>query len=71
MEAKVAAVFVELSDGNIEIGLRSAPGYDVSQVAFEFGGGGHAAAAGCTLPGPLRDAVNRVLQRLRRMIREK
>lgn len=71
MEAKVAAVFVELSDGSVEIGLRSAPGYDVSQVAFEFGGGGHAAAAGCTLPGPLRDAVNRVLQRLRRMIREK
>lgn len=71
MEANVAAVFVELVDGSVEIGLRCAPGYDVSQVAFEFGGGGHPAAAGCTLPGPLRDAVNRVLTRLRRMIREK
>ena len=71
MEANVAAVFVELVDGSVEIGLRCAPGYDVSQVAFEFGGGGHPAAAGCTLPGPMRDAVNRVLTRLRRMIREK
>ncbi|HEY3291606.1 MAG TPA: DHH family phosphoesterase [Anaerolineae bacterium] len=70
-EANVAAVFVELADGNIEIGLRCAPGFDVSQVAFEFGGGGHKAAAGCTLPGPMRDAVNRMLNRLRRMIREK
>ena len=71
MEANVAAVFVENADGSVEVGLRSAPGFDVSQVAFEFGGGGHAAAAGCTLPGPMRDAVNRVLNRLRRMIREK
>jgi bifunctional oligoribonuclease and PAP phosphatase NrnA len=70
-EANVAVVFVENVDGSIEIGFRSAPGYDVSQVALEFGGGGHAAASGCTLPGPMRDAVNRVLTRLRRMIREK
>ncbi len=71
MEAHVAVVFVENVDGSIEVGFRSAPGYDVSQVAFEFGGGGHPAASGCTLPGPMRDAVNRVLARLRRMIREK
>ena len=71
MEAHVAVVFVENADGSVEVGFRCAPGYDVSQVAFEFGGGGHAMASGCTLPGPLRDAVNRVLVRLRRMIREK
>jgi bifunctional oligoribonuclease and PAP phosphatase NrnA len=71
LEANVAVVFVENPDGSIEVGFRCAPGFDVSQVAFEFGGGGHPAAAGCTLPGPMRDAVNRVLVRLRRMIREK
>jgi phosphoesterase RecJ-like protein len=68
-EADVAAVFVELPDGNIEIGLRSQPGFDISQVALELGGGGHAAAAGCTLPGPMRDAVSRVLPRLRQVVR--
>jgi phosphoesterase RecJ-like protein len=71
MEANIAVVFVENPDGSVEVGLRAAPGFDVSQVAFEFGGGGHPAASGCTLPGPMRDAVNRVLGRLRRVIREK
>lgn len=70
MEARVAVVFVENVDGTVDVGFRGAPGFDVSQVAFEFGGGGHAAASGCTLPGPVRDAVNRVLSRLRRVIRE-
>ncbi len=69
-EADIAAVFVELSDGNIEVGFRAAPGVDVSQVAVEFGGGGHPAAAGCTMAGPLRDAVNRVLPRLNQTIRD-
>jgi phosphoesterase RecJ-like protein len=68
-EADVAAVFVELPDGNIEIGFRSQPGFDVSQVALELGGGGHPAAAGCTLPGPMRDAVSRVLPRLKQVVR--
>jgi len=69
-EVDVAAVFVELTSGEIEVGLRAQPGFDVSQVALEFGGGGHAAAAGCTLPGPMRDAVSRVIPRLKRVIRE-
>lgn len=69
-EADVAVVFVELSDGNIEIGFRAAPGFDISQVAVEFGGGGHPAAAGCTIPGPMRDAVNRVIQRLKQSMKE-
>ena len=69
-EVDVAAVFVELASGEIEIGFRAQPGFDVSQVALELGGGGHPAAAGCTLPGPMRDAVNRVLTRLRQLVRE-
>jgi len=69
-EVDVAAVFVELTNGEIEVGLRAQPGFDVSQVALELGGGGHAAAAGCTLPGPMRDAVNRVIPRLKQVIRE-
>jgi len=69
-EADVAAVFVELANGEIEISFRAQPGFDVSQVALELGGGGHPAAAGCTVPGPMRDAVNRVIPRLRQLLRE-
>jgi bifunctional oligoribonuclease and PAP phosphatase NrnA len=64
-DVKIAAVFSELASGDIEISFRAAPGYDVSQVAVTLGGGGHPAAAGCTLPGPMRDAVNQALPLLR------
>ena len=63
-EADVAAVFTEREDGSIEVGLRAAPGFDVARVALQFGGGGHALAAGCNLPGPLGEAQARVLAAL-------
>ena len=63
-DADVAAVFVEGEDGRIEVGLRAVPGFDVAQVALQFGGGGHALAAGCTLPGPMEDAQAQTLAAL-------
>ena len=68
-DADIAAVFVEREDGRIEVGLRAAPGFDVAQIAFQFGGGGHALAAGCNLPGPLEEAHARVLPALQNVIR--
>ncbi len=67
-EASVAAVFSETDDGKVEISLRSMPGFDVSQVALELGGGGHPAAAGCTVAGPMRTAVHHVLPMLKRIV---
>jgi phosphoesterase RecJ-like protein len=64
-DVKIAAVFNELASGDVEISFRAAPGYDVSQVAVTLGGGGHPAAAGCTLPGPMRDAVSQALPLMR------
>ena len=64
-EADVAAVFVEGEEGQIEVGLRAVPGLDVAQVALQLGGGGHALAAGCTLPGPLEEVQAQVLAALR------
>jgi len=64
-DAEVAAVFVESEDGRIEVGLRAVPGCDVAQVALQLGGGGHALAAGCTLPGPLEEVQAQVLTVLR------
>jgi len=63
-DADVAAVFVEGEDGRIEVGLRAVPGFDVAQVALQFGGGGHALAAGCTLSGPMEDAQAQTLAAL-------
>jgi phosphoesterase RecJ-like protein len=64
-DADAAAVFVERDDGRIDVGLRAKPGFDVAQVALQFGGGGHALAAGCTLPGPLEEAQARLLTALK------
>jgi len=60
-DADVAVVFAEREDGRVEVGFRAVPGFDVAQVALQFGGGGHALAAGCTLPGPLEETQAQVL----------
>ncbi len=49
---KVAAIFEELDDGLIRISLRSKdPAIRVSDIAAQFGGGGHAMAAGIRMRG--------------------
>jgi phosphoesterase RecJ-like protein len=68
-DADVAAVFVEREDGRVEVGFRAVPGYDVARVALQFGGGGHALAAGCNLSGPLEEAQSRVLAALQDVVR--
>lgn len=68
-DADIAVVFTEREDGRIEVGLRAMPGFDVAQVALQLGGGGHALAAGCTLPGPLKEAQTRVLTVLQNVVR--
>ena len=40
--------------------LRAKDGTDVAAIAGLFGGGGHKAAAGFTLPGPLDKAIVQV-----------
>ncbi len=64
-EAHVAVVFTEQPDGDVEVGFRAVPGFDVSRIALRLGGGGHALAAGCRVPGPLEKAQRQVLALLR------
>ena len=64
-DANAAAVFVENEDGQVEVGLRAVPGFDVAQVALQLGGGGHALAAGCAIAGSLEEVQAQVLTALR------
>jgi phosphoesterase RecJ-like protein len=43
----------EQKDGTVKLSARSKGAFDVDALARRFGGGGHAKAAGATLPGPL------------------
>ncbi len=67
-EAWVAAVFTEQPGGIIDVSMRSKPGVDISGVALAFGGGGHAQAAGCQVPGPLAEVRQRVVAALRAVV---
>jgi phosphoesterase RecJ-like protein len=47
--------------GGVRVSLRSKGGLDVGAVAAQLGGGGHRAAAGCFIPGPL-DGAKQILR---------
>src|SRR6202166_838794 len=63
---EVAAFFRELPDGRYRVSLRSEGKLDVAHVAETCGGGGHECASGCSVDGPLAEAVRQVLLQLRR-----
>jgi phosphoesterase RecJ-like protein len=65
-DVEVAAFFRELPDGRYRVSLRSKGKLDVARVAESFGGGGHECASGCSVEGPLAQAVRHVLSQLRR-----
>src|ERR1700689_5633936 len=62
---EVAAFFRELPEGRYRISLRSKGKLDVAHVAESFGGGGHECASGCSVDGPLAEAMRQVLFQLR------
>ncbi|MDP3972380.1 MAG: bifunctional oligoribonuclease/PAP phosphatase NrnA [Candidatus Nanopelagicales bacterium] len=57
MEADMAAVIKEQTEGDWRVSLRSRGGMDVGSLAFELGGGGHRLAAGYPAHGALVDVV--------------
>lgn len=63
--ASVVVLFIEQQDNQVKISWRSQGDVDVSQIAAQFGGGGHVAAAGAVLIGNLDEVQSRVLQATR------
>ncbi len=58
---RAAALLRELPGGKfLRASLRSKGAVNVAQVAEAFGGGGHRNASGCTVAGPLEEAVRRM-----------
>jgi phosphoesterase RecJ-like protein len=68
---QLAVFFEELPDGKIRVSMRSKDRrLDVCKVATQFGGGGHALAAGIRMAGPLEVAKQLVLAAIRQRIDE-
>jgi phosphoesterase RecJ-like protein len=61
----VVAAFFKVEGDHVKVSLRSKTRrFDVSAIAKELSGGGHTAAAGCTVRGTLDDATGQILARL-------
>ena len=68
-DAEVAIMFVEQNAEKTKISWRALkPDVDVSQIASQFNGGGHKAAAGAELSGTLAGIQERVLEATRKLI---
>jgi phosphoesterase RecJ-like protein len=69
-EAMVLVLFKENRDGTTKISLRSRPPINVATFARRWGGGGHAQAAGATLPMAYDRAAREVVPLLQELVRE-
>jgi phosphoesterase RecJ-like protein len=62
---RVAVLFEEAPEG-IRVSIRARDGVRANIIAEALGGGGHPAAAGCTVLEPMDEAVRRVLEAIER-----
>jgi len=65
---RVALLFVEMEDGQVRVSLRSDGTLDVGRIALSLGGGGHMAAAGCTITGTASSARATILSAVRKSL---
>ena len=59
---EIGILFREIEEEVIKVGFRSKSKVDVNLLAAEFGGGGHARAAGCTVKGKMETVINKVIE---------
>ncbi len=59
---EVAIQFRETEEGSWKVSFRSTERVDVAELAAQFGGGGHARAAGCELKEPFESARSKIFQ---------
>jgi bifunctional oligoribonuclease and PAP phosphatase NrnA len=65
---RMAIFFRDLGHGKVKASFRSTGKTDVNAFAREFGGGGHAKAAGAMIAGSLAETRDRVLDRARQFL---
>ncbi|MFC1996880.1 bifunctional oligoribonuclease/PAP phosphatase NrnA, partial [Chloroflexota bacterium] len=69
-DADIFVIFVEQSVDHVKVSWRARPGFDVSQIALKFGGGGHKPAAGAEIQGSITEVIDKVLIATRSQINE-
>jgi phosphoesterase RecJ-like protein len=67
-DSDICIIFVEQKNNHVKVSWRAQVGWDVSQLALGFGGGGHPAAAGADIVGTLDEVQAKVLAATRQYI---
>ncbi len=62
---KIGILFTEVAPNEVKISMRSDKAYDVGNLAFSLGGGGHRQAAGATLLMSVTDAIALVIPKVK------
>ena len=62
---EVSLFFKEYEQSRFRVSLRSSDKVNVSQIAKEFGGGGHPNAAGCQIDGMPEDVKSRLIEAIK------
>ena len=69
IDTVLVSALLKEGDGNAtRVSMRAKPGVDVQKVASVFGGGGHKAASGCTIPLPIAEARTKLLAILQEIV---
>lgn len=65
VEGVEVSIFLREEENGVKVSLRSNNYLNVSDVCIAFGGGGHPRAAGCTIPGTIEQAKQKVLSQIK------
>lgn len=67
----ITILFVEQNNGHVKVSWRAKSGFNVSNLAISFGGGGHPAASGADLEGSLENVQDLVIEKTLELMKEK
>ena len=67
---EAAILFREVEGNQVKVSFRSKNYLDVARLAYQFGGGGHQRASGCTIGGSLKEVRRSVLKALKKAIKD-
>ena len=67
-DADIFIIFVEQKNQSVKVSWRARPGFDVSTIALQFGGGGHMPAAGAEIQGSVDEVIDKVLTATRPLL---
>lgn len=65
--SEIIILFKELDNNRVKVSLRAKGKNDVSEIAASFGGGGHKAASGMLMECSLNDAIERVIDYVKKV----